>query len=67
MQDNHCNMGMSEYLFSTLKRVIFLQHESYHDVVKHSLREKRVPKRCPWGTIATNGTLFFKAQLEIFQ
>ena len=24
----------------------------------HTLREKRVPKRCPWGTIATNGTLF---------
>ena len=26
----------------------------------HTLREKRVPKRCPWGTIATNGTLFSK-------
>ncbi len=25
-----------------------------------TLREKRVPKRCPWGTIATNGTLFSK-------
>ncbi len=24
------------------------------------LREKRVPKQCPWGTIATNGTLFSK-------
>ncbi len=23
-----------------------------------ALREKRVPKRCPWGTIATNDTLF---------
>ncbi len=23
-----------------------------------TLRGKRVPKRCPWGTIATNGTLF---------
>ncbi len=22
----------------------------------HSLREKRVSKRCPWGTIGTNGT-----------
>ena len=26
--------------------------------IMHSLREKRVPKRCPWGTIAPNGTLF---------
>ena len=25
-----------------------------------TLREKRVPKWCPWGTIATNGTLFSK-------
>ncbi len=25
-----------------------------------TLREKRVPKRRPWGTIATNGTLFSK-------
>ncbi len=25
-----------------------------------SLREKRVPKRRPWGTIDTNGTLFSK-------
>ncbi len=23
-----------------------------------TLREKRVPKRCPWGTIASNSTLF---------
>ncbi len=25
-----------------------------------TLREKRVPKRCPWGTIAKNGTNFFQ-------
>ncbi len=27
-------------------------------VLQLALREKRVPKWCPWGTIATNGTLF---------
>ena len=26
----------------------------------HTLREKRVPKQCPWGTIATNVTLLVK-------
>ena len=26
-----------------------------------SLTEKRVPKRCPWGAISINGTLFSKA------
>ena len=28
-----------------------------------ALREKRVPKRHPWGTIASNGTPFFKGAL----
>ncbi len=29
-------------------------------LLESTLREKRVPKRCSWGTIATNGTLFSK-------
>ena len=29
----------------------------------YTLREKRVPKWCPWGTIATNGTLFQRGTL----
>ena len=29
-------------------------------VILYSLRKKRVPKQCPWGTIATNSTLFLE-------
>ncbi len=30
-----------------------------------SLRDKRVPKSCPWGTIAKNGTLFSKGTIPL--
>ena len=33
---------------------------SKNQIYPSALREKRVPKRCPWGTIASNGTLFSK-------
>ena len=47
--------------YSEEKIHLFTALHSPKGVVRHpTLREKRVPKRCPWGTIATNGTIFLK-------
>ncbi len=47
----------------SLDNIIALQSKKGSGICSHSLhalRETKVPKRCPWGTIATNGTLFSK-------
>ena len=39
-----------------------MKHVKIHFTCYLSLREKRVLKQYPWGTIATNGPLFSKGQ-----
>ena len=53
-----------------LTACVFLTLQLHQDdcacLQHYTLREKRVPKRCPWGTIATNGTFFSKGNSAPF-
>ncbi len=50
--------GEMQHLFSVRQHVSALVSQSGRG--NTTLSEKRVPKRCLWGTFATNGTLFSK-------
>ena len=49
-----CNLHKTDYLAHFSDARPFLTQR------QATLRGKRVPKRCPWGTIASNSTLFSK-------
>ncbi len=69
---NHVDTLFSSYFVIVIQQTHFHEIKLCHDeailLCKHmvtfaTLRDKRVPKQCPWCTIAKNGTLLSKGHV----
>ncbi len=51
-------LGFLNFITSFSTTVVTVYPKLSLRFIKDALTEKRVPKQCPWGAIATNSTLF---------